>query len=133
MYLRFRTREALDLGERGPQVGRHLVDDTRAPALPCLPLEDVSPELPVEREELTIDGQRGPLLRRLHPRLQLREPLGIARRPRGKRGRHLVTVIAHSIPSSSLRSFAISASSARSFAMIFFGGSYFTSSCFASL
>lgn len=50
---------------------------------PCsgdLPFRDVAPDPPVEREQLAVDRECRPMLRRVDPRLHVGEPLYAARR-----------------------------------------------------
>lgn len=127
-------REALDLGEGGLEIKSQAVDDFCPPALVPLPLQNVTPELPVEREQLLVHRQCRALLRGVNTRFHIRKPFTVAGRlALEPSGRWFLDVARHSIASSSSRSFAISASRVRNFAMIFFGGSNCTSSCLVSL
>ena len=71
--------KAFHLGKGGAEVAGKALDDFGSPALLGLPGEDVFSKLLVERDELTIDRERGPLLRLMDAGLELREPSRVVR------------------------------------------------------
>ena len=81
--LQVARREALDLGERGVQIGTEPVDDMRAPTFPLLPCEDVAADGPVEQNKFCVDRERGLDLRGADAGLQIVEPRGVAGRQAG--------------------------------------------------
>ena len=70
-------REALHLRELDLQVMGESIDDLRAVALQGHLLGDVSPEVPVEHQQLAIRGLRGAELRLPHACFHVGQPLGI--------------------------------------------------------
>ena len=70
--------EARDAGEGGGEVAGHALDDARAPALPLLLGGQVSPDLPVEQQQLAVDGQGGAQLGGADALLEVGEEGGVA-------------------------------------------------------
>ena len=60
-----------NLGKLALQICRQAVDDLCAPAFPLLPIEDVAANLPIQKDELAVDSNRGAQLRCLTAALQV--------------------------------------------------------------
>ena len=76
--LQVARRKATHVREGSAQVVRQPVDHLGAPALGCLPRQDVAPDLPIQQQHLAVDRQRGALLRGVDAAFQFRQPVGVA-------------------------------------------------------
>ena len=81
-----RPGEAAEIREHLAQVMREALDDLAAPSPSGLAIEDVPADLPVEPEQLGVDGQRGTLLGSVDTVLEVRQPRGVPLGRVGERG-----------------------------------------------
>jgi len=75
-----RPREACDGRELPTKVGGQSVDNPATPALAPLALEDLVSDLPVELDQLAVDGEYGPGACACDPRLDLGKELRVVGR-----------------------------------------------------
>ena len=72
--LQISRRKPAHVGKRSAQIAGQLINDLCAPSLLPLPLEDLTAYLPIQRDQLPVDRQRGALPRALDARLKVGEP-----------------------------------------------------------
>ena len=82
------AREALHLRELSTKIGREPVDDSPAPALLLLALEDLIADTPVEPDQLLVNRECGTRARSTDLSLEASTQLGIALR-KGRSGKGL--------------------------------------------
>jgi hypothetical protein len=88
--LEIRSREASDVRELPAKVGRQPVDDPATPTLTLLPHQDLAADLPVEADQLAVDGEYGAGACRHDPCLDLGKELWVlSRHLLGAAGRRL--------------------------------------------
>ena len=73
-------RKSLQSGKGVLQIGCEPLDNSLAPALGALALDDGPADVPVQGDEFTVDGERGLDLRRPDARLQVFEQFALADR-----------------------------------------------------
>jgi hypothetical protein len=71
------TRESLHVRKRRRQVPGKLIDNLRTPALSLLTFQDVAADLPIQQDQLAIDGKHSPLLDVLDVLLDTGQPGGV--------------------------------------------------------
>ena len=68
------------LWKRVPKVRGEAVDDLGTPAVLLLPSQDLLPDLPVEEDDLSVDGGSGGDPSPRNPALEIRKELSVARK-----------------------------------------------------